>query len=111
MTTRPTTDGDTRYENLRLVVHRSAAGWHDFDQRIYEQAVDELDELRTRISEQEVELERADDLLRRLSEWDVLYPGPNSGDAAYWQAEIAEGSQRTHSNPPRIRARGRDVSS
>jgi hypothetical protein len=34
-------------------------------------------------------LEQADDLLRRLSEWDVLYPGPNSGDARYWQGEIA----------------------
>ncbi len=35
-------------------------------------------------------LEAADDLLRRLSEWDMLYigPPPITADGPYWQGEI-----------------------
>ena len=57
----------------------------------------ERGDLQRRAEELEAELERlkaalreADDLLRRLSEWDVLNMPPGSGDdGPYWQREIA----------------------
>jgi hypothetical protein len=40
------------------------------------------------------ELEQADDLLRRLSEWDMLYVSPEgkavTSDGPFWQAQIKE---------------------
>jgi hypothetical protein len=54
-------------------------------------ALASLDRLAARLSEYEQALRLADDLLRRLSEWDVMNLTPLGGhsDVPFWQAEIA----------------------
>jgi hypothetical protein len=50
-----------------------------------------LDRLEARLSEYEQALRLADDLLRRLGEWDVMNLTPLGGhsDVPFWQGEIA----------------------
>lgn len=92
-------------ENERLTSKLSAE-IHEYDAALNDLGRENAS-LRGRVAVLEAALRDADDLLRRLSEWDVLNLAPGSGDdGPYWQREIAKaravlagGDAVTYSNP------------